>query len=382
MFASDKYLSRYLIMHYNRFPNTLQLEISSNCNLGCPGCVRTQYTSIDQYQDPTVDITIENLLVHTHPDIKKNQFLSFDVFKQLLNSSTVQRSVERLEFIGTIDDPLMHPQFLDMIEYTVKNTELVIIIHTNASLRNPVFFMKMARLLGKSTQEHRVCFSIDGLEDTNHLYRRGSNFNKIMDNATAFLKELDRFPDSCVRTIWQYLIFDWNKHQVDTAQQRATDMGFTEFASRNDRALLDIDFKHEARLGNRGSNWSNLKARMDARAEDPISCKMQHMYFINFQGEVWPCCFFNNRKYQNIQQDAHQVLTERFAHYGDNWNNLNYYSLDEILKNEFYENDLVASWKSCSHGSGHQDRVTRCTQTCSKSELQRRPLQAYKPAIL
>jgi MoaA/NifB/PqqE/SkfB family radical SAM enzyme len=362
MFASDKYLSWYLMMHYNKFPNTLQLEISSNCNLGCPGCVRTVYDPISSYDDPAQDITIENLRVSTHPDIAKNKFLSVDTVKQLL-SATSSQQVKRIEFIGTIDDPLMHPQFLEIIEHIVSLNTISIVIHTNASLRNPQYFADMARIL--EDPRHVVCFSIDGLQDTNSLYRRGSQWQKIMDNAQAYIQ-------AGARSRWQYLIFDWNKHQVEQAKQLAAQMGFTEFTSRNDRAFVDIDFNLQAR-NTQGTSWSSLQRRLDARADDPIDCKMQHMYFVNHLGEVWPCCFFANRVYIN-SQDVQQKLNERFVHYGENWNNLNYYSFDEILNNKFYTDDLVASWSSCSHGTGAQDRVTRCTQTCSVRELKRRSL--------
>ena len=42
----------------------------------------------------------------------------------------------------------------------------------------------MAEIIGGHGQ---VDFNIDGLEDTNHLYRRNTDFNKIINNAQAFI---------------------------------------------------------------------------------------------------------------------------------------------------------------------------------------------------
>src|SRR6056300_64799 len=98
-------------MHYLKSPKVLQFELSSNCNANCIGCSRA---------DP---LDREKL----NPVIVKNRFLSFDVFKKILDAECF-KNVEEIQFCGSIDDPPMHPQFLDMLRY-IKDKHIV--IHTN-----------------------------------------------------------------------------------------------------------------------------------------------------------------------------------------------------------------------------------------------------------
>lgn len=57
-----------------------------------------------------------------------------------------------------------------------------------------------------------VVFSIDGLADTNHIYRRGAVWDKIVENAEAFIK-------AGGSAHWDMLVYQHNQHQVDSAEQ-------------------------------------------------------------------------------------------------------------------------------------------------------------------
>jgi MoaA/NifB/PqqE/SkfB family radical SAM enzyme len=65
-------------------------------------------------------------------------------------------------------------------------------------------------------------FSVDGLDDTNHLYRKNTNFDKILANMKAY-REAGGIAQ------WDYLAFKHNAHQIGTARQLAKDLGFTKF---------------------------------------------------------------------------------------------------------------------------------------------------------
>lgn len=70
-----------------------------------------------------------------------------------------------------------------------------------------------------------VVFSIDGLEDTNHIYRRNTNFKKIMDNARAYI-------ETGASAHWDMLVFEHNKHQVQQCRDMAMELGFNWFRSK------------------------------------------------------------------------------------------------------------------------------------------------------
>ena len=52
-----------------------------------------------------------------------------------------------------------------------------------------------------------VIFSLDGLEDTNHIYRVGVQFKKVMENTQAFI-------NAGASAHWDMLVFKHNKHHV------------------------------------------------------------------------------------------------------------------------------------------------------------------------
>lgn len=335
-------------MHYVRYPTVLQFEISSNCNLSCTGCSRTDEQTYSMKGNPL---------------IPKNKYLSLDKFKEIIQDPAC-KDVKTIEFCGTIDDPAMHPQFLDMLEF-LQDTGIVADIHTNGSLRTPDYWKTVAELTSKITTS-KVKFNVDGLEDTNHLYRRGSNWNKIMDNAAAFIA-------AGGTAVWQYLVFDWNKHQVEEAKSLAANMGFSAFKYRHDRAqsvsAVDID------NGFARPEWKPTWERLIVKAErksagNPIECfsRDSASYFIGYNGEIWPCCFLHNAKWSHLGTlDENKQRFE--GNYGENWNNVYHYTFSEILNSKFYTEDLYDSWKTDIHGTDCKDRLIRCSQTCTKNSI-------------
>ena len=121
-------------MSYIPSVKSLQIEISSNCNLRCTGCVRVNEEDFE---------TISSL-------IKKNVYLNVSVIKTLLDSKYLQ-DLDYIDFCGSIDDPLMHPDFLEIVEY-ITNKKIKIIVQTNASLRTADFWVKLAKYLKKTAK--------------------------------------------------------------------------------------------------------------------------------------------------------------------------------------------------------------------------------------
>ena len=54
------------------------------------------------------------------------------------------------------------------------------------------------------------------------MYRRMTNFDKIMDNANAFIS-------AGGNAHWKMIEFEHNKHQIEEARELARKMGFTHF---------------------------------------------------------------------------------------------------------------------------------------------------------
>ena len=70
-----------------------------------------------------------------------------------------------------------------------------------------VFFWKdLAKIKGL-----KVTFNIDGLQDTNHLYRRNVKWDRLIANVEAFIS-------AGGKADWRYLIFKHNEQQIDEAK--------------------------------------------------------------------------------------------------------------------------------------------------------------------
>lgn len=351
--------------HYLENPIKLQFELSSMCNALCLGCVRTDTTSFNNKKY----------------NIPEKQYISFETFKKLLLAPEFA-TVKELEFCGTIDDPLMHPEFLEFLDWSATlNKQFNVLIHTNASLRNVNYWQNLASIL-KKHHRHMVKFSIDGLEDTNSIYRQNTSWKKIMENADAFIKNGGHAG-------WQFLIFPWNEHQVLEAKEISIKMGFKEFMSRHDRSIVrEVGLENIQKIKKtpeiKKHNYTpliSINKKLENVVHNEISCnnKNKRMYFISFDSRLWPCCFLHNG-FMNSDKGYVELLTDRLfnAYNSDNWNSLEMYSVGDILNHNFYKKDLVQSWSNYTHGPADNDRIHRCTQVCNVKQLEVLPIGQYK----
>jgi molybdenum cofactor biosynthesis enzyme MoaA len=350
-------------MNYLDKPTKLQFELSSMCNALCLGCVRTDTSTYN-----------EKKFV-----IPEKQYISFDVFKKILLAPEFA-SVNELEFCGTIDDPLMHPEFLEFLDFASTVSKYNVLIHTNSSLRNAEYWKKLAHIL-KKHDRHVVKFSIDGLEDTNHIYRQNTTWSKIMENAQSFI-------DAGGNAGWQYLIFPWNEHQIMDAKNLSMKMGFNEFMSRHDRSeatSLGLELIQKIKVTNiqkkqHISTLDDVNTKLANSVQNEIQCNNQtkKMFFIGFNSRLWPCCFLHNGL-MTLDSGKADILNKRlFDAYGsDDWNDISKHSISEILQHEFFKNDLVSSWDNHEHGLDKQSRIHRCTEVCNVKKLEVLPIGNY-----
>ena len=152
----------------------IHLEITNNCQASCPMCNR----NINGGQD--------------NPLIKIRNW-SIDEFKNVM-TPTVLNQLSSYYFCGNFGDPMLNNDLINMCQYSKDVAPgTIVTIHTNGGARNKDWWTQLAVSLPK---QHRVVFALDGLADTHHLYRVGTRFEDIIDNAKAFiltLKNSSRF---------------------------------------------------------------------------------------------------------------------------------------------------------------------------------------------
>lgn len=344
-------------MRYLPNPNRIQFELSNVCNLHCLGCIRT-----------------DESLSSVKSVIGTPSYLSVDTFHKIITSDELS-SVQHIEFCGRIDDPAAHPDFLKILELVIAHKPVRIYIHTNGSLRNPDYWKKLGNLL-KGT-DHSVMFNIDGLEDTNHIYRQGSVWSNIIENAKSYISTGSNIT-------WQFIEFPWNKHQIQDAFSLSKELGFQGFNVRQDRSRIQhksleqvIVIKKKAEILPEQIDHNFLSnPRYDTNYDIECMNRLDNMYFVDYTGKLWPCCFIPNGFIEddnNIVSKQH--LQDRIYNvYNDpTWNDCNIHPISSIVNHKFYTDDLVNSWDSKTHGTNATDRIFRCTGTCSSKSLSIKP---------
>lgn len=188
----------------------VHIELTNACNAGCPMCVRF-------YQSSPL----------TRPDIEIGQ-ITLEDFKKFFPPKFIKQLTTIL-FCGVSGDAGTARDTLEIMEYIAScDSRVSIRMNTNGGMRKPDWWTKLGKVFKKQEKYNwGLTFSVDGLKDTNHLYRRNVVWKNLINNMEAFT-------DTGADTTWDYLIFEHNEHQIETARDIAESMGI---AFRPKRAL-------------------------------------------------------------------------------------------------------------------------------------------------
>jgi sulfatase maturation enzyme AslB (radical SAM superfamily) len=254
-------------------------------------------------------------------------------------------------------------------------------MNSNASARDVKWWMNLGNIV--AGEHDYVKFSIDGLADTNHLYRRNTNFAKIIENAKSFI-------DAGGKAHWDFIVFRHNEHQIEEARQLAQAMGFARFAVKKTGRFFSntrMEGKEAQEVQNRqgeveywlekplAASWQNtalaqendIIARhgsMEAYLDrTPIDCKTaaEASVYISAEGLVFPCCWTANQLYVwYLPERSAPIWSLLDSVGGKKAIDARVMPLDEIVNGPFFR--LVeASWSkpSCREG-----KLKVCAKTC------------------
>ena len=136
----------------------LALELTSICNLACPLCIRTR--------KPELTETLKSI--------------DYDALIRVIKDPLLD-NLFQITMVGNIGDPIGYPKFIELLkEINTIKPNVIISISTNGALKTTKFWSELANI-----KNLHVRFAIDGLEDTNHIYRVGANWDKLMNNINS-----------------------------------------------------------------------------------------------------------------------------------------------------------------------------------------------------
>jgi MoaA/NifB/PqqE/SkfB family radical SAM enzyme len=221
---------------------------------------------------------------------------------------------------GNYGDPIIAQDCLEIFEYIRQhNSDVRLCIHTNGSARSKTWWSKLAHILGSN---HEVTFGIDGFADSHVLYRRGTDWNKIIDNAQAFIGA------GGYATI-DSLVFKHNEHETKDFEQAMLDIGFAKINFKSTARFYDMtEFPVEDKTGNyeyslypaetkEFKKISIIKLEQVAadidKWESQVSmakvtprCINRKEIYIDARGDVLPCCWVGS---DWVEQPIKEKLT-------------------------------------------------------------------------
>jgi len=341
---------------------TLHLEVTSKCNASCPMCGRNVCGGKVNPHLPLTELSLK--------DIK--QILAKDFIKQL----------KRLYMCGNYGDPIVAKETKEIFQFLrASNPLLHLCFFTNGSAQNTSWWREIGSIVNK------VHFSIDGLEDSNSIYRRGTHFSKIMENVKSYR-------EGGGTAVWDYIVFKHNEHQVEKARQLAMDMGFEKFIVKktgrfysNQKSKVKTE---QVILNKKGEpdgvlemptlpQYQNRSLKKEEELtkkhgslhqylnQTAIHCKVaeEKSLYISAEAFVFPCCWTANQLYPWYFQKRSSQVWKLIESLPEKEQSLNAkkHSLQEIIEGSFFQTLIPNSWKGKNI---NQDKLRVCAKTCGK----------------
>jgi MoaA/NifB/PqqE/SkfB family radical SAM enzyme len=329
----------------------VHLEITNNCQASCPMCARN------------VNGGLPNPLIKTHS-------WSLEDFKTIMNQ-TVLDQIEHFYFCGNYGDPILNNDLISMCKYSAEVAPKVsVAIHTNGGARNVEWWSQLARAMPVS---HRVVFALDGLSDTHSLYRIGTDFDTIIQHATAFI-------NAGGIAEWVFIRFKHNEHQVEQARELSKQLGFKTFVLKNSsRFIMDPKVDVLDRNGNithiiEPANDTPIKfidkkiidSFKDIIKDVTIDCSSKNdgEIYIDAYKNLYPCCYLASVPFLYRKQTGlSEILKTMLAQHNDMMTSLGETntikkSVKDIIESEEYQTVWTDYWSV--------KKLLICARTCGK----------------
>ena len=274
----------------------VHLEVTQRCQAACPMCDRNMNGGADNPHITNAELSLEDC-----KRIFKPEFIA---------------QLKTMYMCGNLGDPIVAKDTLEIFKYFREhNKDMWLSMNTNAGAKNEEWWRELASTFGRMGA---VIFSVDGLRDTNHLYRQ----NVVWDNVERSMKA---FAGAGGRARWDFLIFAHNEHQVEEAEALANEWGFEKFIKKKSGRFITTDIKpkeeHQAvnrkgketaKIAKPSKDNVNLALLKQKEIEKSygsmkeyfdkctIDCKVakQGSVFITAEGLLMPCCWTAGRMYK------------------------------------------------------------------------------------
>jgi MoaA/NifB/PqqE/SkfB family radical SAM enzyme len=296
----------------------VHIELTENCQAGCPMCPRTGNSRL----------TMSELKLE---DIKK--IFHIDLIKQL----------DIISLCGNFGEPIVASDCLEIVQYfRSHNDQMYISINTNAGARGQQWWSQLAQAINK---KGTVIFGIDGLEDTNHIYRVNVKWNNAISNAKHFI-------EAGGLAKWDFIAFEHNEHQIESARQISEEMGFVQFRVKKSYRFglyQNVNLKPSKTY----FNDNNLKVSNLAETNNEVHCVVldKNEVYLSATGHLFPCCWTGGTVYNDVG-NVFDLVDKDLV-------NTHNYSIQHIINNKQFDK-IVETWYN-------QHSFRTCHKFCGKN---------------
>ena len=272
---------------------SFHIEPTSKCTLECPLCDRTWF--YEKFKKRLLhEVNVDNLV----------NFIG-------ANQTVVM--------CGNNGDPIYHSQFHELCQ-KLKDNNNVIHLTTNGSAKTKTWWKKLIQILDENDS---VQFSIDGLEDTNHLYRKNAKWKSIMN-------AIDVMQDRKCKMHWKFIVFKHNQHQLYQAKKLSKKLNFDEFrVEQSDRWMGKKDLMPDREyVDNYYQHQEKVLINPDYKTKMKPHCIKNNLpsndLYIDAEGDFYPCCWMGTYRYK-----FKSIFSPK-----QNKLNISSHTLNEVLNNQ------------------------------------------------
>ncbi len=327
---------------------SIMAEMTDFCNAACPMCNRFDW-----------DLKLVKGITNAH-------HTTLQFVKDRIGDEIISR-LGGWTCQGTYGDASMNPETVEIFKYLREiNPNIEINMYTNGGARSKGFWKALADL------NVIITFGIDGLEDTNHLYRRNVKWDNLMENVKTFI-------GNGGHAKWDLLVFKHNQHQIDKAKSLSEELGFRSFAHTfserwqdfnsdgeyREITKLEVDgyviekpveqkkdfIKDDGWFKNKNVFVTDDKEEADTFLTRKINClacgPRKREIYLRANGYVSPCCILGD-----VERNEPKQIINDYKKI-----NLHHTDLKDILEGDFF--------KDLEEGiNGGEKRLQGCYHAC------------------
>lgn len=313
----------------------IEIELTTRCQAACPMCSRNFHGLAINQNVKNISWTIQQ-------------------FKDIVTLEILQ-NVKIISFCGAYGDPLICKDLIAICSYIKEHSNAEIRINTNGSLHNTRWWTTLAKVL----PTHMVIFGIDGFKENHEKHRIGTDFDKIIANATAFIS-------AGGNAVAQFINFEYNKDDFIELKTFLLDIGFgTVFKVNSDRfrnskfPVVDKNKNILYQLTPAGEqvvsfNDSDIPAIITNSNDTKINCRSieEKALYIDAHKHLYPCCDTAAIRYEIeriAEPNFNSILPElkkQIKQIHQHYNNLSYIDLTVTsIKSVFEDPKYLQTWQ-------------------------------------